>query len=632
MSEQVAVLGSEREIEHVNDRLASLERILQRFVQEHPQQGQNPSPSSLAGPLGTPRDTQQDEGQHFEGDSSFTAHSKYITQAFETSLSNSPYSSTIRDVSSAVATLRGFFNENIEAVKDSSPEDKPLQEAVLYPQLSQLSLPPMDFVLRLLRHAKAYEHSFFYECTFLNLKEVTTLCQSLYFPAESYTIATFITVHVVLYYLCRDLDETALEQLHLSAAEARDIIDTCNLNVETAARSLRILMDPTYDNIQALTMASLQATEVSRSSAAWSLVSAACRMCQSAGYHRLRPYSIDPSRETSRKRAVFWPRWPEEMPGVWGLFYLRWIDLAQVQGDVYDELYCARAQMQPVQTRAKVAKELAARLLQSRKDFLIDAADAPNPQALQDGIRSVDIILLSTLTLVYRCVPPEPLPGNRPPHPLKPSQEALDAARDALTANNAAFEILKHRPADQWRLFIHYTLVWCPFVPFLVVFSNAIAERSRDDLELLEKVVATLQGASIRSVGVDKLQKACKTFTEIARIYLDQTETAVQQRFQQEPQVTSTTSTTTTNNPQLNHTTEPVNPAIPSLSQPDMTMFDTLLPDLPLSQQAFDGLFDGWDLGVANDNAREISSYFEYLTGAGNGGAFPGAQQQGFYN
>ena len=84
---------------------------------------------------------------------------------------------------------------------------------------------------------------------------MTTLCQSLYFPAESYTIATFITVHVVLYYLCRDLDETALEQLHLSAAEARDIIDTCNLNVETAARSLRILMDPTYDNIQALTMA-----------------------------------------------------------------------------------------------------------------------------------------------------------------------------------------------------------------------------------------------------------------------------------------------------------------------------------------------------------------------------------------
>lgn len=374
-------------------------------------------------------------------------------------------------------------------------------------------------------------------------------------------------------------------------------------------------------------------------------------MCQSAGYHRLPPYSVDPSRETSRKRANFWylwasdralslnfgrasslhsyditvekPRWPEEMPGVWGLFYLRWIDLAEIQGDVYEWLYCARAQTQPVQTRATLAKELAARLMQSRKDFQIDATGAPHQQAFQDSTRSVDIIVLSTLTLVYRCVPPEPLPGNRPPHPLKPCKEALDAARDALVASNAAFDILKHRAADQWRLFIHYTLVWCPFVPFLVVFSNAIAERSRDDLELLEKVVATLQGAALKSVGVDKLQKACKTFSQIARIYLDQTEIAVQQRFQQEPLAPSS-------NPQLNHSTP--NPAMPSLSQPDLQMFDTLLPDLPLSQQAFDGLFDGWDLGVANDNAREISSYFEFLTGAGQGGGIPGVQQQGFYN
>lgn len=124
-------------------------------MQEHPQHGHNPSPSSLPGPLETPRDSQQDEGQHFEGESSFTAHSKYITQAFETSLNNSPYSSTIRDVSSAVATLRGFLNESIEAVKDSSPDDKSLQEAVLYPQLSQLTLPSMEVVLRLLRHAKS---------------------------------------------------------------------------------------------------------------------------------------------------------------------------------------------------------------------------------------------------------------------------------------------------------------------------------------------------------------------------------------------------------------------------------------------------------------------------------------------
>ena len=91
----------------------------------------------------------------FEGDSSFVAHSKHVTLAFENSLNSSPQSSAVRDVSAALATLRSFLNENYATNNDSVALHKPLQQVVHYPELQDLTLPPMQAVLRLLRHVKS---------------------------------------------------------------------------------------------------------------------------------------------------------------------------------------------------------------------------------------------------------------------------------------------------------------------------------------------------------------------------------------------------------------------------------------------------------------------------------------------
>ena len=91
----------------------------------------------------------------FEGDSSFVAHSKHVTQAFENSLNSSPQSSAFRDVSAAVATLRSFLDESFATTDGSVPLHQPLQQAVRYPELQDLVLPPMQAVLRLLRHVKS---------------------------------------------------------------------------------------------------------------------------------------------------------------------------------------------------------------------------------------------------------------------------------------------------------------------------------------------------------------------------------------------------------------------------------------------------------------------------------------------
>lgn len=149
---------SEREIENVNGRLASLERTLQTLVNHQRPNGPEPSPQPRPESLSTPRDRQVMERElDYEGDSSFVAHSKHVTQAFEKSLGSNPYSNSnsAQDVSAAVATLRSFLNENSPSADGSVPLHKPLQEAVQYPELSNLDLPPMQPVLHLLRWCKS---------------------------------------------------------------------------------------------------------------------------------------------------------------------------------------------------------------------------------------------------------------------------------------------------------------------------------------------------------------------------------------------------------------------------------------------------------------------------------------------
>ncbi|KIX01705.1 uncharacterized protein Z518_09431 [Rhinocladiella mackenziei CBS 650.93] len=486
----------EREIEDINGRLASLERILQDLVKTQKHSGSESIPSSHTETLSTPRGSQLGERElEFEGESSFVAHSKHVTRAFESSLNNSPYSGSVRDVSAAVATLRTFLNENSPVANESTRFYQPLQEAIYYPELSGLALPPMQAVLRLLRHA--HPHKFFYDIPTLDIAYITNLC----------------------HHHCR-------------------------------------------------------------------------RMVQDAGYHRLPPYTVNPT--ASKKRLVFWtvyaldrgmglnlgrsptlqdcdisvdrPKMPEEIRDVWGAMYLGWLDYAELQGHIYEQLYCARAQKQPTKVRAELARGLASRLIQMKEQFVFDFSNTPFAESFSDAMISVQIVLSSTLTLVYR-----------------------------------AWSILQHRANDEWRLFIHWTLLWCPFIPYIVVFGNIIADRNKDDIRLLEHVVNTL------------------IFYQIANIYLGRDNSSVQQA----PQVTTSSASNQLVLPRSQQ----------SLRELDTQLTNTILPDLPLSQQDWDGMLDERDLGLGAENAKEMSNFFgNYLSGSGSSlnGSMTIGNQEGF--
>ncbi|KAI1627569.1 hypothetical protein EDD37DRAFT_266206 [Exophiala viscosa] len=627
--QRVLVSGRyERELEDVTGRLAGLERTLQRLLDDPNTSGRSPRNSSPA--LPTPSDNQLIERDvDFAGDSSFVAHSKDVTQAFERTLNTSPIPSSIRDVSAAVATLRTFLNENSGADgEDSLPANQPLRELVHYPDLSNLTLPPMPAVLRLLRHCKVHQHRFFFETPTLDAQYLTELCQKIYFPTDEYTIATFITVHVSLNCLFRQLPKAVAQELNFSASELRELVATCAKNAETAMLNLRMYMEANYENIEALLFASMMALELSRPSLSWTLISSAARMVQDAGYHRLPSYTTAP--ECTKKRVVFWivyaldhsmalnlgrspnlhdcditvdrPRVPEELENSYGQVYMSWMDFAELQGQIYEQLYCPRAQRQTAEMRANLARALAQRVIDMKTRFSIDPDSIHSPEFGEESILSMQIVFESTLTLVYRTIPPQPLPSGRQHHPLKFCEEAIASARQALTMHKHAWNVLKDRETDEWHSFLQWTVLWCPFIPYTVLFGNVIADRNANDLELLGNVVGFMEAVANMGPGIGKLHRACRTFYQIATIYLSQPGSDVAASMSQGLNKSSHASI---QHPLQHGSSVPVEYGV----HPN----DTMIPDLPLFPQDWDVMLDGWDLGT--DGGPGVMSTFleQYL-------------------
>ena len=89
----------------------------------------------------------------------------------------------------------------------------------------------------------------------MDASHLSDLCQKIYFPTEDYTIATFVTVHVSLFFLFHQMPKDTAKELQLDPAEVEVCVATCSKNAETAMRSMRVYMEANFENIEALLLA-----------------------------------------------------------------------------------------------------------------------------------------------------------------------------------------------------------------------------------------------------------------------------------------------------------------------------------------------------------------------------------------
>ncbi|KAJ3940046.1 uncharacterized protein N0V96_010045 [Colletotrichum fioriniae] len=146
---------------------------------------------------------------------------------------------------------------------------------------------------------------------------------------------------------------------------------------------------------------------------------------------------------------------------------------------------------------------------------------AANYQAFaKDGVEehfaefylSSDYVLrLSLLTLVYRAAPR--VEGS----PTTFSPECIKAARAALEKHQECVAIMRKSHDVYFATYIHWTVLFAPFIPFIVLFCQVIETQDKEDLARLHSFVVFLQETSKMS---DAAAKMCRLFQVLYSVAL----------------------------------------------------------------------------------------------------------------
>ncbi|KAH8198188.1 hypothetical protein TruAng_007669 [Truncatella angustata] len=578
---RIILITIERKIDDLQERLAGIETLLQRLTTSNASAATAlASASSLmtkASTSNTPRtgakpslspSTSQDDSatvidpedvESFEGNSSLTAHaafaSELVSQAVQTSmLAATPFSAPNPRMEAALSSLRQMVN--LLPSRSSSNQEGPSQtdqnsKTIPRGRLRDLPMPPMEFVVEKLRELKGAPGPMMLLIVtcFTDIDHFTDRCRRLYFCTDDADLseALFIIVNAGLMYLFFEGSITATPG---SAEKVRleQCCSMCQNNVEAALAHLPLMMPATMENIEALLMGASLSIDSSRPSLAWLLTSRAAHMCRTLGLHQEGSVRNDPPDVRAAKALLFWSTYmldkglslrlgrasilqdydisvPSVLQASFGeqpsqAILSLWIKHAEVQGKIYQRLYSPGALRQSEQGRSQqvqlVTRDVQFLLRETLK--LLD--DVRTQEQTKDNkmfeiiLKSDEVSYYSSLALAQRALPPSGTGSSR-----TFADECLDSARAAMRTHGEAMAMMDDLSLQI--VYMHWTILYAPFIPFIVIFCHAIETSSAGDLPLLERFVESLQASCPISAAIDKLYKLSKVLYNVALLYVE---------------------------------------------------------------------------------------------------------------
>ncbi|PYI07950.1 fungal-specific transcription factor domain protein [Aspergillus sclerotiicarbonarius CBS 121057] len=545
----------EKKIDLIEERLGNIERILLelRSSAKGPSEpcyhstplSRQLSPSA-ANYSNTPAALDQHESTAaFEGNSSLAAHSAYAREFLETAVSRHALQISTPKISTALASLRQMVSMQDHQAQSPPREVRfPNQKAIPGSGLRELSLPPVQMVLTILRKYKGQPSTLQTYFPFLSIQRLVEKCREVYFATEEYSDSTFIVIHGALYYLIGDTISTIKDE------DTRDEyvrhLKLCQVNLETALANLSLLMPAKTENIEALALGAVYAIEMSKPSFAMTLTSTAFRLCQTLGYHR--SPSLEKDSKSAQGNMIFWTIYildkavslrlgrastiqdyditsleALDMTGInepFKIIYPLWVKLATIQGKTYELLYSPAALAQPESARIFHARQLASEMqYMVMEPFEKINFDTKLSAVDEVFFRSDKVARLSVLTLIYRAIPAQGVQGTF-------IYECIETARSALEEHHKCMTDVKEMNEHIKAAYFHWTILYAPFVPFIVIFCHAIAVSSWEDLARLEDFVASLQPNCFLSEAIAKLYQLCQVLGNVARLYIEAKEQA----------------------------------------------------------------------------------------------------------
>ncbi|KAH8164700.1 hypothetical protein CIB48_g3538 [Xylaria polymorpha] len=511
-----------------------------------------------------------EDAEAFEGNSSLAAHTAFASEF----LADAVRKTTLGDggslnpkLDAALNSLRQILNmqnrsrqrstarvwspgpsfTNPVPENESEDDSPPSRKNVPRINLRDLPLPPMALVreqLSDMRHGPVpVMLAILY--TFIDYEHFADRCRQLYFATDGSSEASFIIVNAGLTYIFFEASLTAADATKKARYEECRAMSQNNL--EIALAQLNMMMPATAENIEALLMGACFCIDESRASVAWIFVSRAAHMCRTLGYHQIHSMKDDMPQTKADKSLLFWCTYmldkalslrlgrasvlqdydislPHVTPDAKAAYpgkevMTLWIQHARVLGRIYERLYSPGALRQPASARIEQVAVLAAeqqRLMASTVSLLNEFSGAADGEARMFflTLKSDEVSFLSSLSLTYRALPPNG------PHSRTFSTECVESARAAIASHLEATALMSDEQSLKI-VYIHWTILYAPFIPFIVIFCLVIETSDATDLARLHAFVTSLETACDVSSSVRKLHQLCQVLYTVAELYVE---------------------------------------------------------------------------------------------------------------
>ncbi|KAH8648596.1 hypothetical protein BX600DRAFT_475521 [Xylariales sp. PMI_506] len=429
-------------------------------------------------------------------------------------------------------------------------------------RLRDLPLPPMNQVTKRLQGIKNGDVNMMMTVilSIANFEDFQDKCRQVYFWTEATDIpdALFITVNVGLLYLFLE-DFVMAPPGVAKQPELEQSYSMCKTNVETAIGQVPLLMPATLDVIKGLLLATSFSVDMSRPTQAWLLVSRAAHVCRALGLHHESSMRGDPPEVRADKMLMFWTTYmmekalslrlgrasmlqdydiniPSVLSSTYGpqpstAYLSLWIKHAECQGRIYQMLYSPGALRQDPQSRADqvglITRDVRSIVEESNK-LLAQVKAASASAAAEDDDDGADYVALiltsdtvsyySTMALAYRALPPHPGGSSRS---RTFADECLDSAKEALEKHHEAMDAMTY--TSMKLVYLHWAVLWAPFVPLIVIFCHVIETSSPDDLPVLDRFARSLEIESLFDVSpaIERLYRLSKVLYNVAVLYVE---------------------------------------------------------------------------------------------------------------
>jgi hypothetical protein len=482
-------------------------------------------------------DMDRNSSRSFDGETSLMAHSKKAHRVIEHLLQSTPSMSSDPEVIHALKTLHS-------AMQGPSKIETSLLRPVPndgYRELSRENLPPREAVMEVLRGAQAADCLFFsIWLPFFSPAEFVHLCDQLYSDYESCTLAIKTTLYGGLHYMFVEYlsaCKTPYDSIYWSHAQSFKLL------FEGCLRQYSVLSIPSFDNVLALVFGAGHAIQVSEYASAWPMVSAAANMSQALGWHRL---SNGHTRDSEAQRILFWLIYyfdkclslrlgrssniqdfdiTVDYPGEpaqaeyrsWHHWFTTLIDIAATHGLIYEHLFSPGSMNQSAKQRSQRVLELVARLdsIHEKSSGIVEAT-VYRRQYMTYLIKSNAVVIGCLRTLIYRAAS-----STEERADFDIDARCLLAARSTLRSHQDVIAHIRNKQDGSANDYANWTILNCPFTPFIVLFCHVIVSFDLDDLKLMEAFTISLESLNLRTTtSMINFRVLCEAFLLLATRYI----------------------------------------------------------------------------------------------------------------